>query len=96
MVQPRFYVFRYEDSGNLGDAIQTYALCRLLGGSCVGIDRDREMPPDLDRRVPLAANGWLGYRAHQEPTNVLFAGVHLARHENPFPDSALRGPLPIG
>ncbi len=96
MVQPRFYVFRYEDSGNLGDAIQTHALCRLLGGPCVGIDRDREMPPDLDRRVPLAANGWLGYRAHQEPANVLFAGVHLARHETAFRDWMRRSPYHVG
>lgn len=86
MAHPRFHVFAYQDSGNLGDAIQTYALCRLLGARCAGIDRDREMPPELDSQVPLVANGWLGYRAHHQPANVLFAGVHLARHETAFRD----------
>ncbi|MBL8212044.1 MAG: hypothetical protein JNK87_15110 [Bryobacterales bacterium] len=96
MARPRFYVFAYEGSGNLGDAIQTYALCRLLGPFCAGIDRDREMPPDVDTGVPLVANGWLGYRAHQRPENVLFAGVHLARHETAFRDWMRRSPHAVG
>lgn len=92
---PRFRVFAYERTGNLGDAIQTYALCRLLGARCAAVFRDREMP-HFDDRIPLVANGWLGHRAHGHPDNTLFAGVHMARHEAQFSAWMRRSPYPVG
>jgi hypothetical protein len=92
---PRFRVFAYENTRNLGDAIQTYALCRLLGSRCAAVFRDREVP-HYDNGVPLVANGWLGYHAHDRPDDTLFAGVHLARHEAQFSEWIRRSPYPVG
>lgn len=92
---PRFRVFAYKNTRNLGDAIQTYALCRLLGSRCAAVFRDQEIPHS-DDGVPLVANGWLGYHAHSRPDNTLFAGVHVARHEAPFSAWIRRSPYPVG
>lgn len=91
----QFRVFAYENTGNLGDAIQTYALCRLLGNRCSAVYRDREMPDEAEN-APLVVNGWLGYRAHRRPSNTLFAGVHVARHEAAFSEWMRRSPYRVG
>ena len=74
-----YRVLAYRHTGNLGDAIQTVALCRLLGEPCRGVFRDdvsRE-PPD-DR--PFVVNGWLGKVVPAPEESCIFAGVHVA-HE---------------
>jgi hypothetical protein len=69
-------VLIHSGTQNLGDAIQTVALCQVLGCQCWGVYRD-----SIDSAVSddlLIANGWLG---HGPPRlgfrNVIFAGVHL-------------------
>lgn len=79
----RFRVFIHRGTGNLGDAIQTIALCRILGPNCVGIYRDRPIPR-TSLEMPLIVNGWLGYHAHDEASEAVFAGVHLARQEGAY------------
>lgn len=79
-----FKVLIYRGTTNLGDAIQTLALCRLLGCECTGIYRDEEFPPTLDG-LPLVVNGWLGYGTAPKPReNCVFAGVHLGMNEGHY------------
>lgn len=73
-------VLIYRGTSNLGDAIQTYALCRLLGGRCFGVYRDG--PHSRSRAdVPFIVNGWLGWSAPPEDKDCVFAGVHLGERE---------------
>jgi Polysaccharide pyruvyl transferase len=93
---PRFRVFIHQGTGNLGDAIQTIALCRLLGSGCVGVYRDRPIP-EAGAEIPLVANGWLGYhRPNLATSAAVFAGVHLARHEAAFARWIAQSPSPAG
>lgn len=80
---PSYRVFVHRGTGNLGDAIQTWALCRLLGPRCAGVFRDEPIEGSGDG-PPLVANGWLGYYPHTGPSNTVFAGVHVARHHREF------------
>ena len=93
--RPRFRVFIHQGTGNLGDAIQTIALCRLLGAGCVGVYRDRPIP-EAGAEMPLVANGWLGYHRPKAVSSALFAGVHLARHEAAFAQWIARSPWTAG
>jgi hypothetical protein len=80
---PRARVLVYQRTTNIGDAIQTVALARLLGGVCAGIYRDSPLP-DLHRSVPFVVNGWLGHSAPSDSRNCVFAGVHLGHREPEF------------
>ena len=93
--RPLFRVFIHEGTGNLGDAIQTIALCRLLGSGCVGTYRDRPIPA-TGAEIPLVANGWLGYHRPNLTSSAVFAGVHLARHEAAFAQWIAQSPSPAG
>jgi Polysaccharide pyruvyl transferase len=76
-----YRVLIYKDSGNLGDAIQTLALCRMLGERCRGVYRDLPVPGKW-QEAPLIVNGYLGSTAF--PTlarNAVFAGIHIAGRE---------------
>jgi len=81
-----FRVFIYRDTFNLGDAIQTFALCRLLGEPCFGIYRDEQFPI-RGQNLPLIVNGWLGWSTTPKPsTNCVFAGVHVGWHADHYVD----------
>jgi polysaccharide pyruvyl transferase len=74
-------VLIYKDSRNLGDAIQTLALCRLLGEKCYGVYRDLPIP-DKCQESPLIVNGYLGFSAFPLlPRNAVIAGIHIAGRE---------------
>jgi hypothetical protein len=78
----KYAVFRYRRTRNLGDAIQTVALSRLLPGVPHSVERGRCRIP---RHIFLIANGWLGNNIPPPPAtsrNCLFAGVFLAQQHN--------------
>lgn len=93
----RYYVTAYRSTGNLGDAIQTAALSRLLEGELVGVYRDA-LPTlklrDAERQV---VSGWLGdmppVTAHRQS---LFAGVHLGRRVDAHLRWLASSRLPVG
>jgi hypothetical protein len=75
MNTPRHRVLAYRRSRNLGDAMQTYALSRLLPENSVAIYRDRA---GLDKTVePLVVNGWLGLNPGRKKYPATFAGVFI-------------------
>jgi hypothetical protein len=78
-----YRVFIYRNTYNLGDAIQTVALCRLLGRPCMGVYRDEPLPAE-GANLPLVANGWLGYKPPAVHSPAIFAGAHVGRHEHAF------------
>lgn len=90
-----YRVFIYRRTANLGDAIQTYALCRLLGNRCAGIYRDEPFPAKL-RDTPLVANGWLGFGPPDPAEPAVFAGVHLGRCEAKYVRWLENAKQPIG
>jgi hypothetical protein len=67
-------VLIYRGTENLGDAIQTVALSRLLDGDLLGVYRD-EAGASVDDEVPFVVNGWLGDHVTVDDRNCLFAGV---------------------
>jgi hypothetical protein len=77
---PRARVLIYKNTTNIGDAIQTVAITRLLGGACAGVYRDSPMP-GLYSEVPFVVNGWLGRGRPGSGGNCIFAGVHLGHRE---------------
>ncbi len=89
-----FAVFRYFGTANLGDAIQTIALARLLPGCSRGIERATAVGPDDAFWV---VNGWLGNNAIPPVTRAartLFAGVYVAQEHNL--EWLARSPFPVG
>src|SRR5438105_15569808 len=78
--RPRARVLVYERTTNIGDAIQTVAMARLLGGTCAGVFRDSPIP-DVYSDVPFVVNGWIGWGTPAEGRNCVFAGVHLGNRE---------------
>lgn len=72
-----YRVLAYRRTGNLGDAIQTVALCRLLGEPCHGVFRD-EVSREAPTHMPLIVNGWLGKIVPAPGERCIFAGVHVA------------------
>ncbi|MCL5743448.1 MAG: glycosyltransferase [Acidobacteria bacterium] len=78
--RPRARVLIYQGTTNIGDAIQTVAMARLLGGPCAGVYRDSPMP-DLFCEAPFVVNGWLGRGSPVSGANCIFAGVHLGHRE---------------
>lgn len=75
MKKPRFEVLAYRGTLNLGDAIQTYAMARLLPSPLGAKYRDSL---DRDDAIPLVINGYL---CDSVPTtqNCLFAGIYIGR-----------------
>jgi len=75
MNAPRHSVLAYRRSRNLGDAMQTYALARLLPEYSSAIYRDRA---GLDETAaPLVVNGWLGLNPGRKKYPATFAGVFI-------------------
>jgi hypothetical protein len=75
-------VFVYRGTENLGDAVQTVALSRLLPGPIAAVERGTGRIPE---RTLLVANGWLGNNALPPPKDrerCLFAGVFVAQEHN--------------
>lgn len=72
-----YRILIYKGSLNLGDAIQTYAMARLLPGLLEGVYRNAASD-SLCKNIPFVVNGWLGERTPDDP-NCLFAGVYLGR-----------------
>ena len=72
-----YRVLAYRRTGNLGDAIQTVALCRLLGQPCRGVFRD-EVTRERPTGMPFVVNGWLGDVVPAPEESCIFAGVHVA------------------
>ena len=71
-----YRVLKYRGTENLGDAIQTVALCRLLDKETVGVYRD-EAYKSIDNSL-FVVNGWLGDRPNMIDKNTVFSGVHIA------------------
>jgi hypothetical protein len=74
-----YRVLVYHGTTNLGDAVQTAALSRLLPGRLVGVYRHlaRDSRPRPD--APFVVNGWLGDGVPKSGADCLFAGVFLGR-----------------
>lgn len=90
----QFAVFRYSGTANLGDAIQTIAMARLLPGQPGAIERATSVGPDDAFWV---INGWLGNNTLPPPvraSSTLFAGVYVAQEHNLA--WLARSPFPIG
>lgn len=78
----KYAVFRYRRTRNLGDAIQSVALSRLLPGRLHSVERGRCRIPE---HTFLIANGWLGNNIPPPSATsraCLFAGVFLAQEHN--------------
>ncbi len=91
----RYSVLAYRRSRNLGDAMQTYALARLLPDSAA-IYRDRA---GLDETAaPLVVNGWLGLNPGRKKYPATFAGVFIGADDQDNLDwlSALSAAAVIG
>lgn len=89
-------VLIYRDTSNLGDAIQTYALCRLLGrGKSYGVYRDGPHSPARPG-VPFFVNGWLGWSVPPSTGHCIFAGVHVGENEGRFVRWIRDGTAPAG
>jgi hypothetical protein len=77
-----FSVFRYSRTHNLGDAIQTVALSRLLPGRLQGVNR---VTANGALNTCLVANGWLGDNFPPKPNSkrrCVFAGIFIAQEHN--------------
>ncbi len=92
---PRARVLVYGDCGNIGDAVQTVALTRLLGGATAGVWRDAPMS-DLHSDVPFVVNGWLGKGTPLPDSNCLFAGFHLGYREPDYISWIRQSKYPVG
>jgi hypothetical protein len=67
-------VLIYRGTRNLGDAIQTYALTRLLPGELQGCFRDAR---DFPKEGQLVINGWIGSSLRLRRQSAIFAGIHI-------------------
>lgn len=79
-MQPLFSVHSYHGSENLGDAIQTIALARLmLKLGCTSVaTRDRDSGIGATRDDVFVCNGYLDGRWNPSPAaKTIFAGVHV-------------------
>jgi len=76
-----FALFSYSGTKNIGDAIQSIALSRLLPGPLLGVDRNTALGAECG--AFLVANGWLGDNQIPEaPLDSLFAGIFVAHPHN--------------
>ena len=77
----RYSVYKYFGTGNLGDAIQTIAMSRLLPGPLGGVDRGTSVGASADTLWIL--NGWLGSNVLPSiAVKPLFAGIYVAQQHN--------------
>ena len=95
MFRPRARVLVYRRTTNIGDAIQTVAMARLLGGTCAGVYRDSPIP-DLYLDVPFVVSGWLGWGSPVDGGNCIFAGVHLGHREPDYVRWIRESGRPVG
>lgn len=82
----------YTKTLNIGDAIQTVALSRLIKDEITYVDR---ASCDFNPQYKAVVNGWLGRNSAPRNPNVLFAGIYLAGNiaNIPFIESSY---FPIG
>jgi hypothetical protein len=73
-------VLIYRRTYNLGDAVQTVALARLLPGPLIGVYRDSTR--SADPNLPFVVNGWLGDSSPAGHPGCLFAGVHAGQRRD--------------
>jgi hypothetical protein len=77
----RLRVLIHNGTHNLGDAMQTVALCSLLGRECEGVYRDLPHPEADDDSV-LIVYGWCGWFLPQSTQQCLVSGIHVGvKHE---------------
>jgi hypothetical protein len=77
MMSSTFRVVIYRGTWNLGDAIQTYALSRLLKGELLGAYRD-DLSNKSGRAARFVVNGFLQDPVDPSDHNCVFAGVFIA------------------
>lgn len=70
-------ILSYSQTLNIGDAIQTIALQRLLNREVKYVDRNT---CQFDPNEMAIVNGWLGRNVAPRNPNVLFAGIFLAEN----------------
>ncbi len=78
----QFGIFTYSGTQNLGDAIQTIALARLVPAPALGVERHTGIFP---KGTTLIANGWLGNNrlpVEEQRSQCVFAGVFVAQQHN--------------
>jgi hypothetical protein len=87
----------YRNTGNLGDAVQTYAMARLLPPPLYGVYRDAAYAGTdaAAREHTFVVNGWLGDRTPQD-RDCLFAGVFIGRQEAENLEWVRRSRFPAG
>jgi hypothetical protein len=93
--RPKAHLPIYDGTTNIGDTIQTVALARLIGGPCVGVDRDLPFP-NLYPEAPFVVNGWLGWGEPRTANPCVFAGVHLGHKEPEYIAWMREGLKPVG
>lgn len=88
-------VLAYYGTTNLGDAIQTIALSRLLDATLVGVFRHTAAAHCLPD-VPFVVNGWLGDAAPMQVKRCCFAGVFAGNRLQEQLKWFAASPFPIG
>lgn len=88
-----YRITTYDTSQNIGDAIQTIALSRLLP-TCVGVSRHRLADASC-RDLLYIVNGWHRLRGEfpKHDPRCLFAGIHCGTEHVPW---VRQSPFPIG
>lgn len=75
-----FRLLAYRKTNNLGDAIQTIALSRLLAGQLSGVYRDA-IRAEQAIKPQLIVNGYLNGPCPPKPLGASLIGIHTARME---------------
>ncbi|HEX8913705.1 MAG TPA: polysaccharide pyruvyl transferase family protein [Humisphaera sp.] len=70
-----YQILTYRATRNLGDAVQTVAMSRLLAGPLFGVYRDQADRARPD--IPFVVNGWLGGPVPAAHPDCTFAGVFV-------------------
>jgi hypothetical protein len=91
----RLRVLIYNGTRNLGDAIQTHALCRLHGLECDGVYRDLPFP-EADDDTVLVVYGWLGGWIPDQTPRCVISGIHLGWKRDSYVAWLQRLQQPIG
>jgi hypothetical protein len=96
----RYRVLAYQGTGNLGDAVQTAALSRLLDGEIRGVFRHalraNRTPTSPHDTASFVVNGWLGDIPRLSGRRCLFAGIFLGEHVSNQLRWIADSPYPVG
>lgn len=88
----RYTLLEYAKSHNVGDALQTIALSRLLGGDVDYLLREKQSEFVNSDENKLISNGYQWFPLSEDKT-VLYAGVYLWQHKFDTLAEFLRGNL---